>query len=567
VADGLDTSSLVKDYLEDARSHLDALDSALLELEHGMGAGFDVELVNGLLGSLHTLKGNSGMMGFTTVQKFVHQLEGVFKRLLDNPALVEQNLLDALFEGATILRNSVETVGTNPQPDLSQETAFLESLAVASGGGRPSPRRGKKASPAPEGQPDVRKPAAERAASGAPADGGQAARPGQGAAKTSVLRVDFERLDHLLNLTGELVIHKTKLNQIVKTLEDLVGGEEFFGELPGLAQAIEKTSGELQEAIMRVRMLPIRQVFQRFPRMVRDLAKQKGKEVELTVFGEDTEIDKTVIDALGDPLLHLIRNSIDHGIELPEVRRAAGKERVGNIHLSARQESSHIVIAVRDDGAGMKADRIRKKAVEKGLIAADQPLSSEEIYGLVFVPGFSTAEQVSETSGRGVGLDVVKNVISDFNGIIEVKSEAGLGTEFILKMPLTLAIIPALLVEVSGGLYAVPLSAVLESIKIPAVELHRVDGKEVVQLRGSVMPVKRLSQILDLPAKEQDHYYLVVLGRAEKRVGLIVDRLRGQQEIVIKALDEYLGDTFGVSGATILGDGSVVLIVDTAKIL
>ena len=215
----------------------------------------------------------------------------------------------------------------------------------------------------------------------------------------------------------------------------------------------------------------------------------------------------------------------------------------------------------------MKADRIRKKAVEKGLIAADQPLSSEEVYGLVFVPGFSTAEEVSETSGRGVGLDVVKNVISDFNGIIEVKSEAGLGTEFILKMPLTLAIIPALLVEVSGGLYAVPLSAVLESIKVPAVELHRADGKEVVQLRGSVVPVKRLSRILDLPAAEQDHYYMVVLGRAEKRVGLIVDRLRGQQEIVIKALDEYLGDTFGVSGATILGDGSVVLIVDTAKIL
>ncbi len=568
MADGLDTSSLVKDYLEDARSHLDALDSALLELEHGMGAGFDVELVNGLLGSLHTLKGNSGMMGFTTVQKFVHQLEGVFKRLLDNPALVEQNLLDALFEGATILRNSVETVGTNPQPDLSQETAFLESLAVTSGGsGRPLPRRGKKASPAPEGQSDARTTAAKRSGSGAPADGGQAVCLGQGAAKTSVLRVDFERLDHLLNLTGELVIHKTKLNQIVKTIEDLVGAEEFFGELPGLAQAIEKTTGELQEAIMRVRMLPIRQVFQRFPRMVRDLAKQKGKDVELTVSGEDTEIDKTVIDALGDPLLHLIRNSIDHGIELPEVRRAAGKERTGNVHLSARQESSHIVIIVRDDGAGMKADRIRKKAVEKGLIAADQPLSSEEVYGLVFVPGFSTAEQVSETSGRGVGLDVVKNVISDFNGIIEVKSEAGLGTEFILKMPLTLAIIPALLVEVSGGLYAVPLSAVLESIKIPAVELHRVDGKEVVQLRGSVVPVKRLSQILDLPAEEQDHYYMVVLGRAEKRVGLIVDRLRGQQEIVIKALDEYLGDTFGVSGATILGDGSVVLIVDTAKIL
>jgi len=314
-------------------------------------------------------------------------------------------------------------------------------------------------------------------------------------------------------------------------------------------------------------MLPIRNVFQRFPRMVRDLAKQKGKEVELAFFGEDTEIDKTVIDALGDPILHLIRNSIDHGIEPPEIRLKAGKQRAGNIHLSAKQESSHIVISVKDDGAGMDSDRIRRKAIEKGLASADQQLSEEDIFSLVFLPGFSTVEKVSETSGRGVGLDVVKKVISSFNGIIEVKSEPGLGTEFVLKMPLTLAIIPALLVEASGGLFAIPLSAVLESVKIPAMELHRVDGKEVVQLRASVMPIKRLSQVLGLPRNETSWYYLVVLGRAERRVGLIVDRLRGQQEVVIKALDDYLGDTFGVSGATILGDGQVVLIVDTAKII
>ncbi len=554
MGDAIDTSSLLRDYIDDACKHVDTLENALLEIERDFETvGLNQELVTDLLGSLHTLKGNSGMMGFVTVQKFVHQLEGVFKRLIDVPALLNKSLMNALFESATILKTAIEQIGTNPQPDLSQETAFLESLAVErrAGGQSSAGRRRRGASD-----------------NSAPNDDSKAApSPLAGPVKTSILRVDFERLDHLLNLAGELVIHKTKLNQIAKNIEELVGGEEFFGDLPGVAQMIEKTTAELQDAIMRVRMLPIRNVFQRFPRMVRDLAKQKGKEVELTVSGEDTEIDKTVIDALGDPLLHLIRNSIDHGIEPPEMRRHADKRQAGNIHLSAKQESNHIVISVKDDGAGMNAERIRKKAIERGIFSADQQLSDEDVCGLVFLPGFSTVEKVSETSGRGVGLDVVKKVISSFNGIIEVKSKPGLGTEFVLKMPLTLAIIPALLVEASGGLFAIPLSAVLESVKVPALEIHRVDGKEVVQLRGTVLPIKRLSQVLGLPRNDGNWYYLVVLGRAEKRMGLIVDRLQGQQEVVIKALDDYLGDTFGVSGATILGDGQVVLIVDTAKIV
>lgn len=549
--DAFDTSALLGDYLDDASRHLEALDSALLAIEREKDlGGLDRALVTGLLGSLHTLKGNSGMMGFASVQKFVHQLEGVFKRLLDAPELLTGDTLNALFESATILRNAVEQIKSNPQPDLSQEIAFLGTLALScEKKGKTPPRQEDKDRNAPNRQ-----------------DGGRAVAHMPNAA-TNILRVDFVRLDHLLNLTGELVIHKTKLNQIAKNVEELVGAEEFFGELPRVAQMIEKTTAELQEAIMRVRMLPIRQVFQRFPRMVRDLARQKGKDVELTFSGEDTEIDKTVIDALNDPLLHLIRNAIDHGIEPAEVRLAAGKPSRGSVHLSARQESSHIVISVKDDGGGMDAERIRRKAVDKGLIPADHRLSDEEAYGLVFMPGFSTVETVTETSGRGVGLDVVKKVISDFNGIIEVKSEVGRGAEFILKMPLTLAIIPALLVETSGELYAVPLTAVIESVKIKESDIHKVDGGEVVQLRGSVLPVTRLSALLNLPTAEAERRYLVVLGRAERRMGLLVDRLMGQQEVVIKALDDYLGDTFGISGATILGDGRVVLIIDTARIV
>ena len=549
----MDTSFLLADYLDDARQHIDALDAALLDLEGALeeNAELDQERVTELLGSLHTLKGNSGMIGFVTVQQFVHQLEGAFKRIQDSPELVSADLLNSLFESATTLRTAVERVGDNPQPDLSQETRLLESLAERRSVDQPDRRgQGRKAAPA------------------VPRNGGNNRAAGNGqAAKSGILKVDFERLDQLLNLAGELVIHKTKLNQIVKNMEDLVGAEEFFGDLPETAQLIEKTAAELQEAIMRVRMLPVRHAFQRFPRMVRDLAKQKGKDVELSFSGEDTEIDKTVIDAIGEPLLHLIRNSIDHGIETPDVRRSAGKPAAGTIHLSAQQESNHIVISVRDDGAGMNAARIRRKALERGLVTTDQSLSDEDLHGIVFHPGFSTAESVSETSGRGVGLDVVKKVIADFNGIIEVRSEEGIGTEFTLKMPLTLAIIPALLVEASKDIYAIPLSAVVESVKVSAAEIHHADGKEVVQLRGSVLPLRRLSSALGLPQTEKPFHYLVVLARAEKRVGLLVDRLQGQQEVVIKALDEYLGDVQGISGATILGDGRVVLIVDTAKIV
>jgi len=571
VEDTVDLSSLLSDYREDAYAHLDALDHALLELERDRPAdvGPDRDLLNSVLGSLHTLKGNSGMMGFGTVQKFVHQYEGVLKRLLDVPALLDRQLVNALFESATLLRNAVDQLGANPQPDLSQETAFLEALAIE----RP-------VAPAPLSKPaggkKNRRPASLNTATNADSSSQQrppslqesaASAPVSAHIVSNVLRVDFERLDHLLNLTGELVIQKTKLYQVVRNISELIGDHDLFDELTATVQMVEKTTNDLRESIMRVRMLPVQRVFQRFPRMVRDLARQKGKEVELSFSGEDTEIDKTVIDALGEPLLHLIRNSIDHGIEAPGVRVAAGKSAAGNILLSARQESGHIVIAVRDDGGGMNAERIRQKAIERGLISPDRIFSEEDACGLVFVPGFSTMEQVSETSGRGVGLDVVKKVIADFNGIIEVKSVPGFGTEFILKMPLTLAIIPALLVESSGGLYAVPRTAVVESVKIASADIHHVEGREVAQLRGNLLAVRRLSQALGLPLAERKSYYMVILARAEKRIGMLVDKLWGQQEVVIKALDDYLGETPGVSGATILGDGRVVLIVDTSKII
>jgi two-component system chemotaxis sensor kinase CheA len=541
----MDTSALLGDYLDDAVNHLDALDSALLETERDRPAsGLDRELITNLLGSLHTLKGNSGMMGFVTVQKFVHQFEGVFKRLLDAPGLLTQDVLDALFESATILRNAVEQIGADPQPDLSQETAFLESLATGSDVGL-------KAAPHPDGPADA--PAAS--------DEAKAASP----AKSNILRVDFERLDQLLNLAGELVIHKTKLNQIAKKIEDLVGGEEFFGDLPGLAQLIEKTTGELQEAIMRVRMLPVRQVFQRFPRMVRDLAKQNGKEVEFSVSGEDTEIDKTVIDALGDPLIHLIRNAIDHGIERPDEREASGKPRTGRVTIRAYHQEGSVFIEVSDDGRGMDKARIRRKAESLGIVKPGEEVSDGRLLSFLFLPGFSTAEKVGDLSGRGVGMDVVKTNIESLRGNVDIETEAGKGSTFRIKMPLTLAIIEGMLLRVGKNVYIIPLLSIVESLKPKKDDIRTVKEKgEVIQVRGEYVSLVRLYELFGVEPDFRDPWesLVVIVEAGMSRVGVMIDELMGQQQIVIKSIENYITRTRAISGAAILGDGRVALIID-----
>jgi two-component system chemotaxis sensor kinase CheA len=333
-------------------------------------------------------------------------------------------------------------------------------------------------------------------------------------------------------------------------------------------QQVETVSADLQRTVMDVRMLPVRHVFERFPRMVRDLARAQGKEIELILEGEGTRVDKAVIDEIGEPLVHMLRNSIDHGIEPPAAREARGKNRTGTILLSAAQESSHVLVTIMDDGSGIDPVAVRKKAQERGLVKPGDALTEREALQLIFAPGFSTAERVTEVSGRGVGLDVVLKSIERLNGLVEVESVPGVGTKFIIQLPLTLAIIAALLVEAHGRAYAVPLSAVVESLKFRPREVKTISGRPTLRLRERIVPLLGLAELLGEgepgPARER---YAVILGRGDKRVGLVVDRLRGQQEVVIKALDHGLiGGNVPVAGATIMGDGRVVLILDVTAL-
>jgi two-component system chemotaxis sensor kinase CheA len=319
---------------------------------------------------------------------------------------------------------------------------------------------------------------------------------------------------------------------------------------------------------MDIRMLPIRHVFERFPRLVRDLARQQGKEIELILEGEGTRIDKAIIDEIGEPLVHMIRNAVDHGIERPEQRVARGKTPTGTILLSATQESNHVLITIMDDGSGIDATVVRQKAVARGLLRGDEQLSERELVQLVFAQGFSTADKVSELSGRGVGLDVVLKSIERLNGLVEVETVPAVGTKFIIQLPLTLAIIAALMVEVAGRTYAIPLGSVVESLKLRPEELHRIGGREALRIRERIVPVVRLADLFALAdGATAARQYVVILGRGDKRIGLVVDHLKGQQEVVIKALDSSVsGAGLGLAGATIMGDGRVVLILDVTAL-
>jgi len=313
-------------------------------------------------------------------------------------------------------------------------------------------------------------------------------------------------------------------------------------------------------------MIPVEKVFKKFPRIVRNLARELGKEVELLIFGEETELDRSVVDEIGDPLIHLIRNALDHGLETPEERTAAGKPAKGTVVLSATHEGNQIVISIKDNGRGINPDKVARKALEKGLVTDEQlaAMGTREILDLIFLPGFSTKEQTTDLSGRGVGMDVVRTNIRKLNGIIEIKNEVGQGSEFILRLPLTLAIIQSLLVQVESEIYSIPLSAVIETIKVQQSVFHQVGGQEVLKLRDSVLPLVRLHRLFGCQGESlsRDTCYVVVVGVAEKRVGLVVSRLMGQQEVAIKSLGSFLANLPAIAGSTILGDGSVALIVD-----
>jgi two-component system chemotaxis sensor kinase CheA len=410
----------------------------------------------------------------------------------------------------------------------------------------------------------VLKPAAKPAAAATP-EPAAAENTRHAVGDSSSIRVSTEKIDELLDMVGELVITQSMLGQLGTKFD----GPDAEQLRSGLAQ-LERNVRELQESVMRVRMLPISFVFSRFPRMVRDLSNRLGKDIELKMTGENTELDKTVMEKIGDPLIHLVRNSIDHGIEKPEVRVAAGKSATGTVHLDAYHKGGSITIEVKDDGGGLNKERILSKARERGLVGANDVLTDDQIHDLIFVPGFSTAEQTTDVSGRGVGMDVVRRNVKELGGSIEVRAVPGKGSRFIITLPLTLAIVDGQSVSVGGENYIVPLTAIIESMQLKPTMVNLVAGRgEVFKFRDEYLPIIRLHQLFGAKPRttELTEGLLMVVEGDGRKVGLFVDDLLGQQQVVIKSLETNYRSVDGVSGATILGDGSVALILDIPGII
>ncbi|MCG9895621.1 MAG: chemotaxis protein CheA [Fimbriimonadaceae bacterium] len=453
------------------------------------------------------------------------------------------------------------------QDELSaklSEISEIESFQV-SPWSRPEPE----AVSTPE--PEAAKPAEPAGAAPDAAAAPRRADPARRADTGQTVRVDVARLDNLMNLVGELVIDRTRIAQIASDLAARGGGGNE--DLQETVSHIARITFDLQDQIMKARMMPIETVFNRFPRVVRDLAQKLGKDVKLEMLGGETELDRSVIEVIGDPLLHILRNSIDHGLETPEERRAAGKSDQGLLLISARHQENHIVIEIRDDGRGIDPEKIKRKAVSQGLATEEQAarMTDKDVLQFIFGSGFSTATQVSEVSGRGVGMDIVRSNIQKLGGLIDLDSKVGEGTTTILRLPLTLAIIRGLLVRVEGRDYVLPLGSVVETMLLAADQIQRVKRREVVVIRGVTTPLLRLQSVFSDCGREDacsgDQAFIVVVGLADQRIGLVVDSLIGEQEVVIKSLSGFLGEVPGVSGATILGDGKVALIVDVGALV
>ena len=519
------------------------------------------ERIDALYRALVAIQNASKFMGFSEVRTYAERTAG----LVDQGRKSDMDfslMVDLLTQETAILHEMVEKVLQAPPaqaaaaaPESAPVRAETPAQAAA-----PAPAAAKPAAPAPA--PAAAKPAA--ATHG----------PGSEESKaSSTIRVDHEKLDHLMNLIGELIINRNRYSMIARQLEE-GGGEADFTQiaqnLTETTYGMARISDDLQDTIMKVRMVPVSSVFSRFPRLVRDLSRKSGKEVELILEGEETELDKSVVEVIGDPLVHLIRNSVDHGVEPEDVRIARGKPVKGRVVLRAYHKGNSVAVEIEDDGQGLDPEKLRDVAVHKGLMTAEEAkqLDDSAAKELIFMPGFSSAEKITDISGRGVGMDVVRTNIKNLKGSISINSEVGKGTRFTLSLPLTLAIIDALMINVSGEVFAIPLDAVSETTKIESARLTDVKGRKAVTLRGEVLGLVHLGEMLNLPFEQElpEVLSVVVIHDNERRLGLVVDRMQQRQEIVIKPLGAYLGDIKGISGATIMGDGSVILILDPHEI-
>jgi two-component system, chemotaxis family, sensor kinase CheA len=568
---------LIQAFSEEAAELLESFEQGLLELEQ---APDNAETLHRIFRAAHTIKGNSAMLGFTAIAEFTHGLEDVLDRLRKGRLTLTPDGMALLLQALDVLKLMLRSPGA-PAPDTAALAAGLAGYAARAAGAPPAPpppapvlapklgeillaqeavtpeqladalgfqeQAGKP--PVEEGRVSPEQVAKVREAAGA--------RPKEDAAS---IRVPTDKIDKLVNLVGELVITQSMLAQSVARFS--------WDQLPHLTEAVaamERHSRELQERVMAVRMQPLKTVFSRFHRLVRDMAEKLGKAIRLEVSGEDTELDKTVIDQIGDPLTHLVRNCVDHGLEGPADRQAAGKPAQGVVRLHAFHQGGSIFIEIGDDGRGLDLARIRRKALDTGVITAEEPLTEAEVAALIFRPGFSTAACVTDLSGRGVGLDVVQRNVTALHGQVTVASQPGQGATFTIQLPLTLAILDGLSVTVGAETYIVPLVSVTESIRPAAAQVATLVGRgEVVTVRERVLPILRLGAVLGRPARVRtpSEGLLVIVEHGADRVALLVDEIVGQQQVVIKSLEANYRRLEGVSGATVMGDGRVALILD-----
>jgi len=470
---------------------------------------------------------------------------------------LEQEKFDRSFEILLVTGAEVKQV-----EDALNSISEIDSIevSVVDPDAAPAPAQPAAAAPAPAAPAPAAKAASKPAAKAEKKPAANKAKKNHHQSQS--VRVDIEKLDTLMNLMGELVINKVRLEQIGQT--------HRLAELTETLEQMDRVTTELQNIVMKVRMVPVSAVFNRFPRMVRDIAKELNKEINLTIEGEETELDRTVIDEIGDPIMHLLRNSCDHGVEMPDEREAKGKPRTGEVGLIARHEGNNVVIMVTDDGAGIDPNKIRSKAVEKGMITQEEAdkLDDADAVRLIFLPGFSTAEKISDISGRGVGMDVVRSKIEALSGHVDVETHIDEGSIFKIKLPLTLAIIQAMLVQVQEEMYAIPLGSIDSTINIQPTDIKTVQNREVIVLRGEIIPIIRMEQTLQVPhVKDAEDIFVVVVHAGEAKAGIVVDKLIGQQEIVIKTLGSLFTGLKMFSGATVLGDGRVALILDVATMI
>jgi two-component system chemotaxis sensor kinase CheA len=609
-----ETQEILNDFLTETTEMIDGLDQKFVELETQPD---NKDLLNEIFRAMHSMKGSAGFLGFTHLVDITHRAESILNKLRQGEMAVAPEIITVILETVDTVKaimTEIRTSGTDvkiPVETMSQKLDDIlagkvsQPAATASAPAAPTvagaPEPAKAAAPPPpqlgeilvnEGlatkeqvfdaltaqskQPEPKQALGEllvaaKAISEKALD--QALQKQEKAPKAeedATIRVETRRLDSVMNLVGELVLGRNRLIKIGGVLEQTHESDPQVRALGETLTQLNLVTTDLQLAVMKTRMLPIKKVMAKLPRMVRDLSSKLGKQVRLETHGEETELDKSVADEIGDPLVHLVRNAIDHGIEMPTERHAARKPSEGLLRIAASQEGNSIVIRIQDDGKGIALSKIKAKALSKGLISEAELATMEprEVVNLVFLPGFSTAEKVTDVSGRGVGMDVVRTNIRKMNGTVEIESEEGKGSLITIKLPLTIAIIQALMVEVERATFAIPLSSVIEAVRISKDEIKTINGREVLHLRDRVLPLLRLAKEFEIPTdRERDRFYVVVAALGDRRIGVVVDELRSQEEVVIKSIWEYLDSIKGISGATITGEGKVVLILDISELV